>query len=116
MNLESLLILSGLVFCIGLYGVLSKINIVSTIMSIEIMFNAVIIAAVAFSRYTPASLLLENGEISTFAINTALTGHVFGIFIISIAAAESALALALVFVMFNKKSSVDIVDFNELNG
>ena len=41
MNLESLLILSALVFCIGLYGVLSKINIVSTIMSIEIMFNAV---------------------------------------------------------------------------
>ncbi|MBI21358.1 MAG: NADH-quinone oxidoreductase subunit NuoK [Chloroflexi bacterium] len=117
MTLDSLLILSAAVFCIGLYGILSKTNIVSTIMSIELMFNGIIIAAVSFSRFTPSALLMNNSfDVSSFALNTALSGHVFGVFIISIAAAESALALALVFVMFNKKSSVDIVDFNELKG
>ena len=51
MSLENLLILSGIIFSIGLYGTLAKRNVIAVLMSIELMFNAVNIAAISFARY-----------------------------------------------------------------
>ena len=117
MTLENVLILSGALFSIGIYGVLSRRNFVTTIMSLEIMFNSIVIAAVAFSRFTPASLLLHSDSIVTaFDLHTALSGQVFGVFIIAIAAAESALALAIVFVLFRIRSSIEITEIDDLKG
>ena len=51
MSLEHFLILSGILFCIGLYGALARRNVITVLMSIELMFNAVNITLVAFSKY-----------------------------------------------------------------
>lgn len=89
-GLEHFLILSAVLFSIGLYGALAKRNAVVILMSIEIMLNAVNIAMVAFSRY---------GHL--------LTGQVFAIFIMVVAAAEVAVGLALVIAIYRSRETVD---------
>ena len=65
MSLENFLILGAILFSIGLYGALSKRNAIAVLMSIELMFNAVNITAVALSRYVvPASLLGDSASIT----------------------------------------------------
>lgn len=111
MTLESVLVVATAVFAIGLFGVLSRRNIIAVIMSLELMFNGVLIAAIAFSRFTaPAALLGIEGELSADSLRTALSGHMFAVFIISIAAAETALALALVFAFYRARETVEITD------
>jgi NADH-quinone oxidoreductase subunit K len=86
------LILAGALFCIGLYGALSRKNAVGMLMGIELMLNAVNINLVAFWRYgTPASL----------------TGQVFALFAITVAAAEAAVGLALVIAVFRSRKTVN---------
>lgn len=115
MNLESALVVASAVFCIGMFGVLSRRNIIAVIMSLELMFNGVLIAAIAFSRFTPpAALLGSRSDISTDALNTALTGHMFAVFIIAIAAAETALALALIFAFYRARQSVEVSQAAEM--
>ena len=80
-GLEHYLILSAVLFCIGLYGVLSKRNAVVILMCVEIMLNAVNIALVAFSRYV---------------VPTLLTGQIFAIFVMVVAAAEAAVGIAII--------------------
>jgi NADH:ubiquinone oxidoreductase subunit K len=75
------LILSAILFSIGLYGVFAKRNAVIILMCIEIMLNAVNIALVAFSR---------------FVTPLALTGQVFAIFVMAVAAAEAAVGIAII--------------------
>ena len=96
-TLESYLLLSAVLFCIGLYGALAKRNAVTILMCIELMFNAVNIAMVAFARYLPAS---------------NLTGQVFAVFIITIAAAEAAVGLAIVLAVYRSRRSISAEDFN----
>jgi NADH-quinone oxidoreductase subunit K len=115
MTLENVLLVSGIVFAIGLYGVLSRRNTVAVLMSLELMFNAVVIAAIAFSRFTPPAGLIDNaGPVTADAVRSALTGHVFGLLIITVAAAETALALALVFALYRNKETVEITDISEM--
>lgn len=98
-GLTHYLILSALVFCIGLYGALAKRNAVVILMSIELMLNGVNIAMVAFSRYiTPQ----------------ALTGQIFAIFIITVAAAEAAVGLALVLAIFRYRDTIQVDQINLL--
>ncbi|MBI4758887.1 MAG: NADH-quinone oxidoreductase subunit NuoK, partial [Chloroflexi bacterium] len=79
MPLSYYLLLAGALFCIGLYGALARRNAVAILMGIELMLNAVNINLIAFWRYvTPA----------------ALSGQVFAIFVITVAAAEAAVGLA----------------------
>ena len=59
MSLENFLIVSAILFSIGLYGALSKRNAIAVLMSVELMFNAVNLAAVAFSRYAVPAKLAE---------------------------------------------------------
>ena len=92
-GLEHYLILSALLFCIGLYGVLAKRNAVVILMCIEIMLNAVNIALIAFSRYI---------------VPTALTGQIFAIFVIAVAAAEAAVGIAIIMAIYRNRDSVDV--------
>jgi NAD(P)H-quinone oxidoreductase subunit 4L len=91
-GLTHFLILSGLLFSIGLYGALTKRNAIVILISIELMLNAANIALVAFSRYiTPL----------------ALTGQVFTIFVIVVAAAEVAVGLAVIISTYRNRETID---------
>ena len=91
-GLEHYLILSTVLFSIGLYGALAKRNAVVILMSIELMLNAVNIAMVAFSRYIVPLLL---------------TGQVFAIFIMVVAAAEVAVGLAIIMAIYRYRETID---------
>ena len=92
-GLNHYLILAGVLFSIGLYGALSRRNAVAILMCIEIMLNAVNITMVAFSRYI---------------VPTALTGQIFAIFIMTVAAAEAAVALAIFISIYRHRETVDV--------
>lgn len=91
-GLEHYLILSAVLFSIGLYGALVKRNTVVVLMCVEIMLNAVNIALVAFSRFVTPSLL---------------TGQVFVIFIIVVAAAEAAVGLAIIISIYRNRETIE---------
>ncbi len=91
-GLDHYLILSAILFSIGLYGALAKRNAIVILMCIEIMLNAVNIAMVAFSRYVVPLLL---------------TGQVFAIFIIVVAAAEAAVGLAIIIAIYRSRETID---------
>ena len=115
MSLENFLILGAILFSIGLYGALSKRNAIAVLMSIELMFNAVNITAVALSRYVvPASLLGESATITDQAARTLLTGQIFSIFIITVAAAEIALGVAIVIALYRSRETVFVTDATQL--
>jgi NADH:ubiquinone oxidoreductase subunit K len=91
MTLHNCLIVSGIVFSIGIYGVLTRRNILIILMSIELMFNAANIALVAFNHY----LHPEN-----------LWGQGFVLFVITIAAAEAVVGLSLVLAIYRNLGTV----------
>ena len=113
MSLESFLVVAAIIFSIGLYGALAKRNAITVLMSIELMFNAVNITAVALSRYVvPATLSGNARAASDDAVQFLLTGQVFAAFIITVAAAEVALALAVVIAIYRSRQSVYVTDMN----
>ena len=114
MTIENVLLVSAILFAIGAYGVVSRSSLITVIMSLELMFNGVVIAAVGFSRFTPAAALLSGDPLTAEAIRSTLTGHVFAIFVIAVAAGEAALAFALVFAMFRVGESIEITDASEM--
>ncbi|UCB44160.1 MAG: NADH-quinone oxidoreductase subunit NuoK [Dehalococcoidales bacterium] len=99
MGLEHYLVLSAVLFAIGLYGALSKRNTIAILLCIEIMLNAVNIAMVAFSRYVASEML---------------TGHVFAIFIMAVAAAEAAVGLAIIIAIYRQRGTVDPTDIDSM--
>ena len=107
MGLESFQILSAALFCIGLYGVLARRSAVLILMSIELMFNAVNVTFVALGRYVAPQGIQEN-------IGNVLTGQVFALFIITVAAAEIALGIGIVFAMYRSNESVDLTEATQL--
>ena len=94
-GLEHYLILSVVLFSIGLYGALAKRNAIIILMCIEIMLNAVNIAMVAFSRYI---------------VPMMLTGQIFTIFIIVVAAAEAAVGLAIIIAIYRGRETIDATE------
>jgi NADH:ubiquinone oxidoreductase subunit K len=112
-TLEWFLVLSAVLFSIGLYGVLTKRNAIMVLMALEIMFNGVILAAVAMSRYvTPWSMRDDQSSTATDVVQMVLTGQVFAIFIIAMAAAEIALGLAIVMAVYRRRDTVDVTEVN----
>ena len=91
-GLEHYLILSTILFSIGLYGALAKRSAIVILMCIELMLNAVNIVMVAFSGYVVPRLL---------------TGHVFAIFIMVVAAAEAAVGLAIIMAIYRSRDTID---------
>ena len=98
-GLNHYLILSAILFSLGVVGVLLRRNIIVILMSIELMLNAVNIAFVAFSRY------LQN-----------MDGQAMVFFVMTIAAAEAAVGLALATTIFKKFREVNIRYFEHLKG
>jgi NADH:ubiquinone oxidoreductase subunit K len=101
-GLSHYLVLSAIVFAIGLYGALGKRNAVVILMSIELMFNAVNVAFVAVGRYQPSP---PGGPFN-------LSGQVFALFVITVAAAEAAVALAIILAIYRSRKTVSIDDLN----
>ena len=114
MTIENVLMVSGALFAIGAYGVVSRRSLVTVIMSLELMFNGVNVTAVALSRYTVPAALATGSEIAGDAAKFILTGHVFTVFIIVVAAAEVALGLAIIIALYRTKNSVLITEASEL--
>ena len=103
MTLESMLIVAAVIFCIGLYGALARRNFIAVLMSIELMFNGVNLTLVAMGRWLVPYAVQEQ-------LSSVLTGQVFAVFIITVAAAEIALGLGIVFAVFRTNESVDLTD------
>ena len=110
MDLQQFLIIGAILFFIGLFGSFTKRNAIVVLMCIELMFNAVNLTAVAMSRYL-VPYATDNGALIA---ETILTGQIFSIFIITIAAAEIAVGLAIVIVLVRNYKSVFISDAKEL--
>jgi NAD(P)H-quinone oxidoreductase subunit 4L len=98
-GLEHYLVLSAILFAIGLYGALAKRNTIAILLCIEIMLNAVNIALVAFSRYVAPQML---------------TGQVFVIFIMAVAAAEAAVGVAIIMAIYRRKGTVDPTEIDSM--
>lgn len=93
------LTLSALLFAIGMYGMVRSRNAVRVLMSIELMLNAVNINLIAFARY------IDPAEVK---------GQLFAIFILTVAAAEAAVGLAIVLSVYRNMSTIDMNKFNLL--
>jgi NADH-quinone oxidoreductase subunit K len=93
MAVHYFLILSALLFSIGIYGVLARQNAVLVLLSIELMLNAVNINLIAFSAWF--------GE-------QGLGGQVFALFVIAVAAAEVGVGLAIVILIYRNRQTVDV--------
>ncbi len=115
MSLESFLVVGAAIFAIGLYGALSKRNAITVLMSLELMFNAVNITAVAMSRYVvPARLVQDPAATADEVLRLVLTGQVFAVFIITVAAAEVALGVAIVIAIYRNRETVYVTDVSQM--
>ena len=101
MTLSHILMLSAILFSLGIYGVLTRRNILGVLMSIELMFNAANINLVAFNHY-----LYPN----------QVWGQGFAIFVITLAAAEAVVGLSLVLAIYRNIKSVYTENLNLLHG
>ncbi|MBK8022118.1 MAG: NADH-quinone oxidoreductase subunit NuoK [Chloroflexi bacterium] len=95
------LIVAAAVFCIGVYGVLSRRNAVAILMSVELMLSSVNINLIAFWRYGAPD---------------KIAGQVFAAFVFVIAAAEAAVGLAIIIAVYRSRRSVVVEDVNLLRG
>jgi len=97
--LNQFLLLGAILFCIGVYGVIARKNTVLVLMSIELILNAVNINLLAFGA--------AHGDI---------TGAVFALFVIAVAAAEVGVGLAMVLIIYRNRASVDLDDVDSMRG
>ena len=93
------LMFSAVLFAIGVYGVLARRNGVLVLMSIELMLNAVNVNLVAFSQFLQDQLL---------------TGQIFTLFVITVAAAEVGIGLAIVILIFRNRETINVDEMNLL--
>jgi NADH-quinone oxidoreductase subunit K len=91
--LEHMLLLSAVIFCAGVYTILTRKNAVSILMGVELVLNAANLNFVAFSQYTRTG---------------GMHGNVFSIFVILLAAAEAAVALAIIIGIYQNFGKVDV--------
>ncbi len=96
-TLEHYLIVSGVLFALGLLGVITRRNLLVIYMSLELMLNAANLALVSFSRF-----------------NSNLDGQVMVFFIITVAAAEVAVGLALIVALYRKRQTAHVEDLTTL--
>ncbi|MBB6638106.1 NADH-quinone oxidoreductase subunit NuoK [Cohnella thailandensis] len=97
--LGSYLTLAAVLFCLGLYGVLTKRNAIIVLLSIELMLNAVNLNLVAFAKY---------------GINASLRGQVFSLFTMTVAAAEAAVGIAVLISLYRRRATVNVDEYDEL--
>ena len=97
MRVDFFLVMAALLFSIGCVGVLIRRNVIVVLMSIELMLNAVNLTFVAFSHEL-----------------RSMTGHVFALFVITVAACEAAVGLAIVLALFRRRQTTDVDDVSLL--
>jgi NADH-quinone oxidoreductase subunit K len=100
-NLPHYLVVSALLFCLGLLGVIVRRNVLIIYMSLELMLNAGNLALVAASRF--------NNN-----LNTALSGQIMVFFVITVAAAEVAVGLALIVALYRRRQTTHVEDLTTL--
>ena len=100
-GLNHCLLLAAMLFAIGLYGVLSKRNIIAILMGVELMLNAVNINFVAFNRFTPVS---------------DLTGQLMTVFAITVGVAEVAIGVALAYRIYNDRQTINVDELDNMKG
>ncbi|WP_320673589.1 NADH-quinone oxidoreductase subunit NuoK [Prochlorococcus sp. MIT 1341] len=98
-SIEAYLLLAAFLFCIGIWGLINSRNAVRVLMSIELMLNAVNINLMTFSSYIDGQLI---------------RGQVFAVFVITVAAAEAAVGLAILLSLYRNRVTVDMERFNLL--
>jgi len=96
---SSYLTLAAILFCIGLYGALTKRNAVIVLLSIELMLSAVNLNLIAFAKY---------------GLVPSITGHIFSLFSITVAAAGAAIGVAILIALFRNRGTSTITEMNEL--
>jgi NADH-quinone oxidoreductase subunit K len=99
--LSWVLIVAGALFCIGLFGALSRRNTVGILLGVELMLNAVNINLVAFWRYLEPNLV---------------AGQIFALFIVTVAAAEAAVGLAMIIAIYRARLTVNVDEVDTLKG
>ncbi|MBF0157556.1 MAG: NADH-quinone oxidoreductase subunit NuoK [Magnetococcales bacterium] len=100
MSLNHFLVLSAILFAIGVFGIfLNRKNVIVILMSIELILLSVNINFVAFSHYA--------GD---------LTGQIFAFFVLSVAAAEAAIGLAILVIFFRNRATIDVERIDSLKG
>jgi NADH-quinone oxidoreductase subunit K len=97
-GLTHFLLISGILFSLGVFAILTRRNAIMVLMGIELVLNAANINFLAFSRFTTGTL----------------DGHVFAIFVIILAAAEAAIALAIILNIYQNFNSVNVDEINRL--
>lgn len=102
-GLEHYLVLASILFCIGIYGALTKRNAVVILMCIEIMLNAINITLVAFSKYLVEDVVL-------------LSGQIFVIFVLVVAAAEAVVGLAIIMAIYRSRRTIDPDEIDLMKG
>jgi NADH:ubiquinone oxidoreductase subunit K len=100
-QLPYFLVLGAALFCIGVFGALARRNAVAVLMGVELMLNAVNINLIAFWRFTNVA---------------QLTGQLFAVFVITVAAAEAAVGLALIIAIYRQRNTVNVEDFDTMKG
>ncbi len=98
-EIQHIILVSSLMFFIGVYGFMTRKNLITMLMAIELMLNSVNINFVAFNKY----LHPEN-----------MQGHFYSLFIIAIAAAEAAVAIAIIINLYRNLHSIDVEDVNNM--
>jgi NADH:ubiquinone oxidoreductase subunit K len=101
-GLQHFLVLGTILFCIGMYGALARSNAVGVLLSIELMLNGVNILLVAFAKYIDSP--------------QQLAGQMFAIFIMTVAAAEAAVGLAIVITVYRLRHTIQVDEIDLLKG
>jgi NADH:ubiquinone oxidoreductase subunit K len=97
--LEYFLVISTIMFFVGIYGFLTRRNLITILMSVELILNSVNINFVAFNRYLFAD---------------RLQGHFFTMFVIAVAAAEAAVAIAIIINIYRHFTTINVEDVDEM--
>jgi NADH:ubiquinone oxidoreductase subunit K len=100
LTVEYFLTVGAVLFAIGLYVALSKRNAVGVLMGVELMLNSVNLTFISFARFTEA--------------DEPIAGHVFALFVITVAAAEAAVALALAVAIYRLRRTINVDQLNLL--
>ena len=100
-TLHSYLVIASILFSLGIYGIVTRRNAIAILMGIELILNSANINFIAFNRFSGMD---------------HLDGHIFAIFVIVLAAAEAAVALAIIINLFKNVGSVDVDQANTLKG
>ena len=97
-SINSYLFISSMLFCLGLFGVITRRNAIAVLMGVELILNSANVNFLAFARFGGMNM----------------SGHVYALFVIVLAAAEAAVALAIIINIFNNFRTINVEDVSEL--